>query len=173
MLFRFIITLTVQFTAAIEFDAGRFLCKDAQWDSMPTTMAANPEIVRALFEKKLAQGLDILHIGFSSGLSSSYNAAAVVGRELCDEHSEAKIIVIDSLCASLGEGLLVHKAVMLKKAGKSIEEISQWLEENKLHLCHQFTVDDLFHLHRGRPRLQGNCNSGDNYQRETGAPCGR
>ena len=110
---------------------------------MPTTMAANPETVRELFEKKLAEGRDILHIGFSSGLSSSYNAAAVVGRELGEEHPDAKIIVIDSLCASLGEGLLVHKAVMMKKAGKTIEEVSQWLEEN------QFTVDDLFHLHRG------------------------
>lgn len=116
---------------------------------MPTTMAANPETVRELFEKKLAEGRDILHIGFSSGLSSSYNAAAVVGRELGEDHPDAKIIVIDSLCASLGEGLLVHKAVMMKKAGKTIEEVSQWLDENKLHLCHQFTVDDLFHLHRG------------------------
>ena len=66
-----------------------------------------------------------------------------------EKNPEAKIIVIDSLCASLGEGLLVHKAVELRDAGKSIEEVAKWVEENKLHLCHQFTVDDLNHLHRG------------------------
>ena len=65
------------------------------------------------------------------------------------EFPERKVIVIDSLSASLGEGLLVHKAVMLKEAGKSLDEVADWVEQNKLHLCHNFTVDDLFHLHRG------------------------
>ena len=66
-----------------------------------------------------------------------------------EEHPEYKVCVVDSLCASLGQGLLVHKAVQLKKQGKGMEEIVDWLENNKLHLCHVFTVDDLNHLYRG------------------------
>lgn len=116
---------------------------------MPTTMAVNPETSKEIFQKYLDKGLDILHIGFSSALSSSYNNAVLAANELLEDYPDRKIILIDSLSASLGEGLLVHKAVMLKKAGKSIDEIADWLEENKLHLCHLFTVDNLFHLQRG------------------------
>lgn len=117
--------------------------------AMPTTMAANPESARELFNGLLDQGHDILHIAFSSGLSSSYSAAATAAREICEERPEAKIIVIDSLSASLGEGLLVHKAIQMKNGGKSIDEVANWVEKNKLNLCHIFTVDDLHHLHRG------------------------
>lgn len=116
---------------------------------MPTTMACNPETAESCFREQLDKGLDILHIGFSSALSSSYDAAAVTGKKLQEEYPDSKVFVIDSLCASLGEGLLVHKAVELKKQGKTIDEIAQWLEANKLNLCHQFTVNDLHHLHRG------------------------
>jgi len=117
--------------------------------AMPTTMAVNPDTARNLFVTLLDQGYDILHIAFSSALSGSCSVAATVARELMEERPGAKIIVIDSLCASLGEGLLVHKAVKLKEAGKSIDETAEWLEQNKLNLCHMFTVDDLHHLHRG------------------------
>lgn len=117
--------------------------------AMPTTMAANPESAVELFDSLLDKGYDILHIAFSSGLSSSYSAAATAAREICEERPEAKIIVIDSLCASLGEGLLVHKAIQMKNSGKSIDEVAEWVEKNKLHLCHLFTVNDLHHLHRG------------------------
>jgi DegV family protein with EDD domain len=117
--------------------------------AMPTTMAVNPETARNVFVALLDQGYDILHIAFSSALSGSCSVAATVARELMEERPGTKIIVIDSLCASLGEGLLVHKAVKLKEAGKSIDETSEWLEQNKLNLCHMFTVDDLHHLHRG------------------------
>lgn len=117
--------------------------------AMPTTMAVNPGTVRESFTHLLEEGYDVLHIAFSSALSGSCSVAGSVARELRDEHPDSKIIVIDSLCASLGEGLLVHKAVQLKDSGKSIEETADWLEKNKLHLCHMFTVDDLFHLHRG------------------------
>lgn len=116
---------------------------------MPTTMAINPELARKIFTDYLEEGYDILHIAFSSALSGSCSVASTVARELCDERPDTKIIVIDSLCASLGEGLLVHKAVCMKESGKSIDEAAEWLEKNKLHLCHMFTVDDLFHLHRG------------------------
>lgn len=116
---------------------------------LPTTMACNPETAEKCFRKYLDKGLDILHIAFSSALSSSYNTCAVVGRDLAEEYPDRKIIVIDSKCASLGEGLFVHKAVCNRSNGLSIEDNAKWLEENKLHVCHQFTVDDLHHLHRG------------------------
>lgn len=117
--------------------------------AMPTTMAVNPDLARKVFTELIKKGYDVLHIAFSSALSGSCSVAGTVARELCDEHPGSKIIVIDSLCASLGEGLLVHKATELKENGKTLEEVAQWLEKNKLNLCHMFTVDDLHHLHRG------------------------
>ncbi len=116
---------------------------------MPTTMAANPDVAEKVFRKLVEDGYDILHIGFSSALSGTYNVAAMVANQLMEEMPEVKIIAIDSLAASLGQGLLVYKANELKKAGKTIDEVADWVEANKLHLAHQFTVDDLFNLHRG------------------------
>lgn len=116
---------------------------------MPTTNACIPDEVQNSFEAYLKEGYDILHISFSSGLSASHNNARIAANELAEQYPDRKIILVDSLCASLGQGLFVHYAVTMKEQGKSIEEVAAWLEENKLHLCHQFTVDDLFHLHRG------------------------
>ncbi|MCR4777661.1 MAG: DegV family protein [Lachnospiraceae bacterium] len=116
---------------------------------MPTTNACNPEDALEVFEGYLKEGKDILHIAFSSGLSTSYNSAMIAKNELDDKYPERKIIVVDSLCASLGEGLLVHKAVCNRKAGMSVEENGKWCEDHKLNVCHQFTVDDLFNLQRG------------------------
>lgn len=116
---------------------------------MPTTNACIPEEVKECFESYLKEGYDILHIGFSSGLSASFNNARLAAEELAEQYPERKILLVDSLCASLGQGLLVHKAVTMKENGSSIDEVHAWLEQNKIHLCHQFTVDDLFHLHRG------------------------
>jgi DegV family protein with EDD domain len=116
---------------------------------MPTTMASNPDFVHAAFTKQVVEGYDVLHISFSSVLSGSCSNATVNAREVCEEHPEATITVIDSCAASMGQGLLVHKAVMLKEQGKSMEEVATWVRANKDHICHQFTVDDLFHLHRG------------------------
>lgn len=117
--------------------------------AMPTTSQVNPEEARELFEELLKEGKDVLHIAFSSGLSGSYNSARIAAEELQEEEAEGRVVVIDSLCASLGEGLLVHKALGLKEEGKSLDEIAEWLKENRLHLCHNFTVDDLNHLYRG------------------------
>lgn len=118
--------------------------------SLPTTSQVNPEEAGVIFERILKESdADILHIAFSSGLSGSCNSSRIAAEELSETYPDRKIIVVDSLCASLGEGLLVHKAVMMKKAGKSLEETAAWLEENKLHLVHNFTVDDLYHLYRG------------------------
>jgi len=116
---------------------------------MPTTNACIPDQVQSDFETYLKEGYDILHISFSSGLSASHNNARIAANELAEQYPDRKIVIVDSLCASLGQGLFVHYAVTMKEQGKSLEEVAAWLEENKLHLCHQFTVDDLFHLHRG------------------------
>lgn len=117
--------------------------------SMPTTSQINSEDAKAVWLPHLQAGKSILHLAFSSGLSGSCNSARLAAEDLKEEHPEYEIVVIDTLCASLGEGLLVHKAVKMKKEGKSMEEIAQRLEEHKLNLCHVFTVDDLFHLYRG------------------------
>lgn len=116
---------------------------------MPTTMAANPEDLRKMFTKYLSEGKDVLHLAFSSELSSSCGNAVVTAREVNEEYADHKVIVIDTLSASLGQGLVVHKALELRKQGKSIEETAEWVEANRLHFCHQFTVDDLNHLYRG------------------------
>lgn len=118
--------------------------------SLPTTSQVNPEEAGEIFEHILKDSdADILHIAFSSGLSGSCNSSRIAAEELSEKYPDRKIIVIDSLCASLGEGLLVHKAVTMKEAGKSLEETAAWLEEHKLNLVHNFTVDDLYHLYRG------------------------
>ena len=101
------------------------------------------------FEPYLQQGLDIIYIGFSSALSGTYNAGAVACAQLAEQYPDAKLYAVDTLCASLGQGMLIYLAVQQKRAGKSIEEVRDYVEENKLHLCHWFTVDDLHHLHRG------------------------
>ena len=88
-------------------------------------------------------------IAFSSGLSGSCNSAKVAAQELQAKYPDNRVEVVDSLCASLGQGLYVYHAVQEKKKGKSIDQVIQWLEENKLNLCHWFTVDDLNHLKRG------------------------
>lgn len=117
--------------------------------AMPTTMAVNPDSALDVFSSLLDEGYDILHIAFSSALSGSCSVATTVARDLCEERQGANIRVVDSLCASLGEGLLIHKAVKMKEEGQSIDEVVDWLENNKLNLCHIFTVDDLHHLHKG------------------------
>ncbi|MDY4835802.1 MAG: DegV family protein [Frisingicoccus sp.] len=116
---------------------------------MPTTMAANPEELEEMFEKYLSVGKSVLHLAFSSELSSSCSNAMVAARDLNEKYTDNKVIVIDTLAASLGQGLMVYKAEELRQNGKTIDETAAWLEENKLHFCHQFTVDDLNHLYRG------------------------
>lgn len=116
---------------------------------MPTTSQVNPEQFRKVFEEIIKENKEILYISFSSGLSSSCQNAILVAREMMEERKDVHIRVIDSLCASMGEGLLAHKAAALQKAGKTLEETVTWLSENLLHLTHVFTVDDLNHLYRG------------------------
>ena len=118
--------------------------------SVPKTSLVNPEDVKSFFKNiQDKEDVNILHIGFSSGLSGSYNSSRIAAEELMEENPDKKIVVVDSLCASLGQGLLVHKALKLKEKGKSFDEVNQWVEQNKLNLCHFFTVDDLIYLFRG------------------------
>jgi DegV family protein with EDD domain len=118
--------------------------------SLPTTSQVNPETAKTTL-KDIAEKnqCDILHIAFSSGLSGSYGSVRIAVQELEEENFPYRILVVDSLCASLGEGLLVHKAVTMRDQGASLDETAKWLEENKLHIVHNFTVDDLNHLYRG------------------------
>ena len=113
------------------------------------TNASNPVRITKTFRSVLDEGKDILHIGFSSGLSSSYNNAAIVANDLASEYPDRRIIALDSLAASMGQGLLVYYACKMKEQGASIDEVADWLKENILHACHQFTVDDLKYLMRG------------------------
>jgi len=117
--------------------------------SMPTTSQITPAQAREAMESVIKEGKNILHIAFSSGLSGSCASAKLAAEELAEEYPEAKIYAIDSLCACMGEGLLLRKAVAHKEAGMDIDELAAWVEENKLHVCHNVTVDDLNHLHRG------------------------
>ena len=102
----------------------------------------------------LKQGEDLLILAFSSGLSGTYQNIVTAAEDYKEEFPDRKIIVVDTLSASMGQGLLVHYAVELKNQGKTIEEVAQWVEDNKLRLVHIFTLDDLFFLKRGG-RLSG------------------
>ena len=102
----------------------------------------------------LQQGEDVLILAFSSGLSGTYQNIVTAAEDYKEEFPDRKIIVVDTLAASMGQGLLVHYAVELKNQGKTIEEVAQWVEDNKLCLNHIFTLDDLFFLKRGG-RLSG------------------
>ena len=113
------------------------------------TASTCPEGIEKRFRTALDAGYDILHIGFSSGLSCTYNNTRLAVTELSDEYPDRTIRTVDSLSASLGQGLLVYYACKMKREGASLADTVAWLEANKLHLCHQFTVDDLRYLMRG------------------------
>lgn len=113
------------------------------------TSAVNMERFSEAFEKIVTEGKDILYLGFSSGLSATYTAGKNAAEEVMDKYPDSKIIAVDTLCAALGQGLLVKLAVDKKNTGATIDETAAWVEENKLHLAHWFTVEDLFFLKRG------------------------
>lgn len=116
---------------------------------LPTTYQITPEIAKEHIEKALKKGQDVLVVAFSSGLSGTAGSFFTAQKQLLEEYPERKIFVVDSLCASLGQGLLVHYVVEKADSGASIEETYEYAEELKLHIDHQFTVNDLFHLKRG------------------------
>lgn len=114
-----------------------------------TTSLINVEDCTTCMTTLLEEGKDILYIGFSSGLSGSYQVVEMVANQLREEYPRRKIYVVDTLAAALGEGLLVYYACQKRIEGQTIEEVYGWLMENRLNLCHWFTVDDLFFLQRG------------------------
>lgn len=118
-------------------------------EKMPTTSMINPASFEEVFEKYLSQGYDVLYVGFSSGLSGTFNASIMAQKILSEKYPNSKILCVDSLSASMGIGILVKKAVELRDNGKTIEEIFNRLEQlkHKIHIC--LGVDNLFHLQRG------------------------
>ena len=114
-----------------------------------TTAAANPQGWADILEPVLAAGEDALILAFSSGLSTTYQSAVIAATELGEKYPDRKIHVVDTLSASLGQGLLVWYACKKRDEGMGFDELVQWCEGHKLNLCHWFTVEDLMFLKRG------------------------
>lgn len=117
--------------------------------AMPKTSQVTVEQAAVSFEKLVKEGKDILHLAFSSGLSGTYQSCCIAAQEVMERFPDSKIVVVDSLAASMGQGLLLHYAIQKKNEGLSIDELAQFLTNTRLKLVHNFTVNDLFHLHRG------------------------
>ena len=113
------------------------------------TSAVNPGRWGEVMEAALQEGQDVLVLAFSSGLSTTSQSAVIAAEELGEKYPERTIRVVDTLCASMGQGLLVWYACKKRDEGMSLEELYGWCLENRLHLCHWFTVDDLMYLKRG------------------------
>ena len=114
-----------------------------------TTSAVNPATWGSYMEPILKQGEDLLVMAFSSGLSTTYQSAVIAAEELMEKYPERKIKVLDTLSASLGQGMYVYHACKMRDAGMSLEELYQWCEDNRLNVVHWFTVNDLMFLKRG------------------------
>lgn len=125
-----------------------FYQRIAQGESS-TTNQIGLAVFTEVFEKYLQTGKDVLYLGFSSGLSGTYNNSVIVARSLAEKYPERKVYAVDTLAASLGEGLLVWYAVQKQRAGESVDEVRDWVEQNRNRMHHWFTVDDLNHLKRG------------------------
>ncbi len=132
-----------------ELDWKEFYRLMREEGKMPTTSQVNPQQYKEYFSEFLKENKNLLYISFSSGLSGSCGNAVLAANELMEEDGECRIIVVDSKCASMGEGLFVHKALKMQAEGKSMEETAGYLNELVPHLTHVFTVDDLNHLYRG------------------------
>lgn len=113
------------------------------------TAAVNSAAFLEAFEEVLKEGKDVLYLGFSSGLSTTYNSARLAAEELNKIYKDAKVIAVDTLAASAGEGLLVRLVVDKKKGGATIDEAAEFARNTALNICHWFTVDDLVYLKRG------------------------
>ena len=113
------------------------------------TSAINVAVFEQRFESILSEGRDILYLGFSSGLSTTCNSARIAADQLAPKYPDRKVVIIDTLCASAGEGMVVYFAVEKKKGGAGIEENAAYIKELLPRICHWFTVDDLVYLKRG------------------------
>ncbi len=130
-------------------DAVRAFYAGLREGACAVTSAANPEDWMVQMEPVLQRGEDVLALCFSSGLSATCQSACIAARELAEKYPQRKLRVVDSLCAALGQGFLLWHACQKRDAGMDLEELGQWLEHHKLHVCHWVTVDDLSHLRRG------------------------
>ena len=147
------VPLTVEFRRDTFDDRNDDSLKD-MYDGLRTgeparTSAVNPSRWSEAMEKALSNGQDVLVLAFSSGLSTTYQSAVIAAEELGEKYPDRTIRVVDTLCASMGQGLLVWYACKKRDEGLSLEEVYQWVLDNRLHLCHWFTVDDLMYLKRG------------------------
>lgn len=147
------VPLSVEFRGEVTSDRNDDSLKEL-YDGMRAgegakTSAVNPDTWAKAMEPRLRQGMDVLVLAFSSGLSTTYQSAVIAAGELMEKYPGRTVRVVDTLCASMGQGLLVHHVCRLRDSGVSLEEAARWAEENRLHLCHWFTVDDLMHLKRG------------------------
>ena len=117
--------------------------------TLGTTSAVSVGVFQEAMGRIVENGKDILCISFSSALSTTYQSACIAAQDIMESHPGSKILVVDSRCASLGQGLLVYLAARKKGEGLGLEELRDYVENTKLHICHWFTVDDLNHLKRG------------------------
>ena len=131
-----------------EMSPAEFYSKERE-GIMATTNAVNVGDAADALEAVLSQGKDALVLAFSSGLSATCNSFQIAAQELAERYPDRKVYVVDTLCASMGQGMFVYRAAKLRQEGKSMEEVRDWAEENKLRQCHYFTVDDLFFLKKG------------------------
>ena len=113
------------------------------------TMAINPESFANEFDKALAQGKDVLYLGFSSGLSTTYNSSRIAAEELMEKYPERRIVCVDTLCASAGQGLLVYLVAKKSKECGDLDQTAEYARSIVPDICHWFTVDDLVYLKRG------------------------
>ena len=147
------IPLSVEFRGQVNNDRNDDSLKE-MYDGLRSgetakTAAVNPQCWAQAIEPVLAAGEDALVMSFSSGLSTTYQSAVIAVEELKESYPDRKIFVVDTLSASMGQGLLVWYVCRKRQEGATIEEAYAWAEENKFHLCHWFTVDDLMYLKRG------------------------
>ena len=133
---------------------GRELGYSEFYQMLRSGIMAKTSLVNSLeylnyFEPVLKRGLDILYISLSSGLSGTYQSSAIAAKELMERYPKRKIYCVDSRCASVGQGMLVYHAALKKQEGLDIDELKDWVVQNRDHLCHWFTVNDLNYLKRG------------------------
>ncbi|MBR1815294.1 MAG: DegV family protein [Lachnospiraceae bacterium] len=117
--------------------------------AMPVTSQVNPDTYKKYFEKVVEEGKDILYLCFTSGLSGAYQSAVLAAYMVMEKYADSRIEVVDSLVASVGGGILLYETDKKKKEGLSLDELKNWIEDNRLNTRHWFMVEDLFHLKRG------------------------
>lgn len=138
----------------VEYNVDKFISYPDFYAAMrggavTTTCQVSLGEAERIFEMRLKEGYDILHISFSSGMSGSYGSLQIVAKDLMVKYPNQRVVIIDSLSGGGGEGLLLYYAIKQQKEGKELDEIAAWLEANKLNSQHFFIVEDLMHLKKG------------------------